>query len=60
LPPRAGKHKPAVLFAERESQTRAYLDLVAKLDDKLRAQKGAARALAEGAKRDSGRSFAES
>lgn len=39
------------LFAQRESQTRSYSDLTAKIDDKLRAEQDADRALADGAKK---------
>ena len=40
------------LFAQRDSQTRAYMDLSAKVDDKLRAEQDADRALNDGAKKD--------
>ena len=40
------------LFAQRDSQTRSYTDLSAKIDDRMRMEQEADRALAEGAKQD--------
>jgi hypothetical protein len=40
------------LFAQRDSQTRAYMDLSSKVEDKQRAEQDADRALADGAKKD--------
>lgn len=40
------------LFAQRDTQTRAYMDLSAKVDDKARAEQDADRALADGSKKD--------
>jgi uncharacterized phage infection (PIP) family protein YhgE len=40
------------LFAQRDAQTRAYADLTAKIDEKVRIEQDADRALAEGAKKD--------
>jgi hypothetical protein len=40
------------LFAQRDSQTRSYMDLLAKADDKRRAEQDADRALLDGAKKD--------
>ncbi len=40
------------LFAQRDSQTRAYMDLAAKVDDKVRAEQDADRALNDGARKD--------
>lgn len=39
-------------FSQRESYTRSYMDLTAKIDEKMRAEQDADRAVAEGAKKN--------